>query len=62
MRPYMITRIDWQSFPADCQPHISEAELPYQVFLGEAARDEYREDAATEGILAHSPYCPWCGK
>lgn len=62
MEQYTITKIEWESFPEDCPPHMTDAELPAAVYVGDFAGTpgSYREDAARAGILAHSPYCPYC--
>lgn len=58
VKRFEITQIDHESFPPNCQPHLAEGELPAVVYISEG--DTYREDAAQQGLLAHSPYCPNC--
>jgi|GEM_PF-3927489 hypothetical protein len=55
---FEIRKIDWESFPVDCQPHIDDSDLPRLVFIGD--KDKYRTDAGACGVLSHSPYCPYC--
>jgi hypothetical protein len=55
---YTIAEIDWESFPDECPCPYKESDLPFEIRL--EAGDVYRTDAALCGILAHSPYCPYC--
>ena len=64
---FKITTIDTDSFPDDCQPHLGDADLPAEIEIatdraltvakGDFSAPCYRSDAASGGILAHSPYC-----
>lgn len=55
----MIVKIDADSFGEDCQPHISEEDLPCMILIDD--EDQYRLDAAqANGLLTHSPYCLHC--
>ena len=59
-RRFLITEIEYESFPCECTPALVETDLPCYVLLDDV--DQCRTDAAQYGILAHSPYCPDCAK
>lgn len=66
MPVFNVTKIEYDEWPADCPFRPTQAEVEaaqagrFSTVISVDAVDCYRIDAAQYGIMAHSPYCPYC--